>query len=71
MNSSLMRAIELLKKKIGDKKIIGYWTKGLNYVFCVDIGNLASCSYYLVNGNSVTGTNPILANLDMKSIKKL
>lgn len=68
---SVKEAKDILVKNVKGIKPVSYWIKGNTYVFrTVDRGGHQS-SYYIVDGNTVKVTNPILSDLSMNGMKTL
>lgn len=69
---TVQEALGVLKKNIKDAKPTGYWIKGSTYIFRLQYrGDIVGCNLYIVDGNKVTGTNPMLVDLDVEDMYKL
>lgn len=68
---TLNEAINILKKNVKGAKPVSYWVKGTSYVFRLANTEIIGCNYYIVDGERVTGTNPILSDLDVADMKHI
>jgi hypothetical protein len=68
---SLNEAINVLKKKVKGAKPVSYWKKGTSYVFRLANTDVVGCNFYRVEGDKVTGTNPIQADLVASNMKPI
>lgn len=69
---TVQEALTVLKNKIKDANPTGYWIKGSTYIFRLQYrGDIVGCHFYIVDGAKVTGTNPMLVDLDAKDMHKI
>lgn len=69
---TVQEALAVLKNNIKDAKPTGYWIKGSTYIFRLQYrGDIVGCNLYIVDGDKVTGTNPMLVDLDVEDMYKL
>ena len=69
---TVQEALAVLKNNIKDAKPTGYWIKDYTYIFRLQYrGDIVGCNLYIVDGDKVTGTNPMLVDLDVEDMYKL
>lgn len=68
---TLNEAINVLKKNVKGAKPVSYWKKGTSYVFRLANTDVIGCNYYIVEGDKVTGTNPMRVDLDVSDMKHI
>ena len=67
---SLNDAIKVLKANVKEKPV-SYWKKNGYYVFRMANTESIGCGFYKVEGNTVTGTNPMHEDLEFNDMINL
>lgn len=68
---SLEKAIEVLHEYRSDLEPNGYWIVDGRFVLRTKFTGEFNAGYYIIDGNTVIGTNPLRTKLDPKKMRSL